>query len=62
MSQGGEMCMKIKAKAKHKVTLKPKKQHKITVQKGYANIGGDLDTKTLPNINELIIHYNIGAL
>ena len=56
------MCIKTKAKAKHKVTLKPKQQHKITVQKGYANIGGDLDTRKLPNINELIIHYNIGAL
>lgn len=56
------MCIKTKAKAKHKVTLKPKQQHKITVQKGYANIGGELDTSKLPNINELIIHYNIGAL
>ena len=58
------MCIKTKAKAKHKVTLKPKQQHKITVKKGYANIGGNLDTSPskLPNINELIIHYNIGAL
>ena len=62
MSQGGEMCIKTKAKAKHKVTLKPKQQHKITVKKGYINTGGDFDTRTLPNIKELIIHYNIGAL
>ncbi|MBS6008613.1 MAG: hypothetical protein KH943_02235 [Haemophilus parahaemolyticus] len=56
------MCIKTKAKAKHKVTLKPKQQHKITVQKGYANICGDLDTRKLPNINELITHYQLGAL
>lgn len=56
------MCIKAKAKAKHKVTLKPKQQHKITVKKGYINTGGVFDTSKLPNINELIIHYNIGAL
>lgn len=62
MLQGGEMCIKTKAKAKHKVTLKPKPRHKITVQKGYANIGGDLDTSKLPTIDELKTHYQIGAL
>ena len=56
------MKIEIKPKPKHKVIIKNKPRHKITVKKGYANIGGDFDTRTLPNINELIIHYNIGAL
>ena len=62
MSQRGEMCIKTKAKAKHKVTLKPKQQHKITIKKGYANIGGDLDTRKFPTIEELKTHYQLGAL
>ena len=45
-----------------KIEIKPKQKHKITIKKGYANIGGDLDASKLPNINELILHYNIGAL
>lgn len=56
------MKIEIKPKPKHKVIIKNKPRHKIIVKKGYANIGGDLDTSKLPNINELIIHYNIGAL
>lgn len=70
------MCIKTKAKAKHKVTLKQaeksshkvilknKQQVKITIKKGYANLGlgGTGDENNLPNINELIVHYNIGAL
>jgi hypothetical protein len=56
------MKIEIKPKPKHKVIIKNKPRHKITVQKGYANIGGDFDISKLPNINELIIHYNIGAL
>jgi hypothetical protein len=56
------MKIEIKPKQKHKVIIKNKPRHKITVKKGYANIGGDLDASKLPNINELILHYNIGAL
>lgn len=56
------MKIEIKPKQKHKVIIKNKPRHKITVKKGYGNIGGDLDTSKLPNIKELIIHYNIGAL
>nr|DAX33052.1 MAG TPA: hypothetical protein [Caudoviricetes sp.] len=56
------MKIEIKPKPKHKVIIKNKPRHKITVKKGYINTGGDFDTRTLPNINELIIHYNIGAL